>query len=464
MSRHSLRKLLFVAMPFGSKPDPSHRFEIDFDAVYERCIKPATEEADLDVIRADEETLGGIIHKPMYERLLLAEIVIADLTLANANVFYELGIRHAARPRSTILIFAKTSQLPFDVAPVRAIPYELGKKGELSGAAAEELENTLAERLVEAKESESVDSPLFQLLDDYPGISLPHAVTEAFRDRVRRVSELTGEMRGARALPSAARLPVLREIEERIGDFAAASQELPLDLLLAYRDASAWTEMVACIEKMPRELRQVPTVREQLALALNRRNEPGDRPRAIGLLEALVDEYGPSPETNGILGRIYKDTWEEARKAGKDAKAGAALDAAIKEYIEGFDADPRDYYPGINALTLLLRRGGEGDLERMQELQPVVLFAIGRRGGLGSSDYWDVATVLELAVIGRDQALAEKALGRIELLEPQDWERKTTADNLGILAEALERSDDQEWAEALRRRLLPGDAPDRHEG
>jgi len=51
------------------------------------------------VIRADEERGGGIIHKPMYERLLLAEIVIADLTFASANVFSELGVRHAARPR-----------------------------------------------------------------------------------------------------------------------------------------------------------------------------------------------------------------------------------------------------------------------------------------------------------------------------------------------------------------------------
>lgn len=451
----ALRKLLFVAMPFGTKPDPTHRFEIDFDEIYEGCIKSAADEADLDVIRADEETLGGIIHKPMYERLLLAEIVVADLTLANANVFYELGIRHAARPRSTILIFAKSNQLPFDVAPIRAIPYELDNAGSISAEDADALQATLAERLAEAKESEAVDSPLFQLLDGYPGISLPHEVTEAFRDRVQQVSALTEEMRDARSLPDEERVPVLQEIEERIGDFSAASQELPLDLLLAYRDASAWSEMVGCIEKMPAELRQVPTVRQQLALALNRRNNTGDRAKAIGILEELIDEYGSSPETNGILGRIYKDTWEEADKAGEDAKASAALDAAIGEYEKGFDTDPRDAYPGINLLTLLLRRGSPGDSDRVEALQPVVLFAVARRGTLDSGDYWDVATVLELATIGGDRELAERALGRIELLAPQRWERETTARNMGILAESL--GDDHAWIEDLQQRLLaPG--------
>jgi MAP3K TRAFs-binding domain len=448
-----LRKLLFVAMPFGSKPDPTHRFEINFDDVYERSIKPATEEAELDVIRADEETLGGIIHKPMYERLLLAEIVIADLTVANANVFYELGIRHAARPRSTILIFAKSSQLPFDVAPIRAIPYELDEKGKFSAESAEELRGTLSERLSEAKESESVDSPLFQLVDNYPGITLPHEVTEAFRDRVQQVSELTEEMRRAQATPKEERLAILKEIEGRIGDFSAASQELPLDLLLAYRDASAWNEMVGCIEKMPAELRDVPTVREQLALALNRRNEPGDRERAIDLLQQLVGEYGPSPETNGIFGRVYKDIWQEASDAGEDEKAGAALDAAITEYDEGFDADPRDAFPGVNLLTLLVRRDGVGDKERVAELRPVVLFALARRGALESSDYWDVATVMELAAMGGDQPLAERALGRVELIGPQDWERETTARNLTILADAL--GDEYTWIQDLASRLRP---------
>ena len=67
MTAHDPTKpLLFAAMPFGTKTEPGGARIVDFDVLYERCIKPAAEAADVEVIRADEETLGGIIHRPMY--------------------------------------------------------------------------------------------------------------------------------------------------------------------------------------------------------------------------------------------------------------------------------------------------------------------------------------------------------------------------------------------------------------
>ena len=101
-----MKPLCFVLMPFGKKPD-SRGSIINFDSVYEKIISPAVLDARLEPIRADEEKVGGIIHKPMYERLILCEYAVADLTTANANVFYELGVRHAIRPWSTLLIFAE---------------------------------------------------------------------------------------------------------------------------------------------------------------------------------------------------------------------------------------------------------------------------------------------------------------------------------------------------------------------
>src|SRR5512135_2618183 len=97
--------LCFVLMLFGRKPSVGGSL-IDFDAVYQQLIAPAIEGAELQPLRADEEMTGGIIHKPMFERLILCPFAVADLTNANANVFYELGLRHAVRPWSTVLIFA----------------------------------------------------------------------------------------------------------------------------------------------------------------------------------------------------------------------------------------------------------------------------------------------------------------------------------------------------------------------
>src|SRR3954452_15156330 len=94
--------LCFVLMPFGRKSDGTGA-TINFDAVYRDLIAPAVRAAGLEPLRADEEVTGGIIHKPMFERLILCEYAVADLTTANANVFYELGVRHAVRPYTTVL-------------------------------------------------------------------------------------------------------------------------------------------------------------------------------------------------------------------------------------------------------------------------------------------------------------------------------------------------------------------------
>src|SRR5262245_24689045 len=120
--------LCFILMPFGQKPDATGKM-VDFDAVFADLIRPAVEAAHMTPLRADEEMSGGIIHKPMFERLMLCEFAVADLTTANANVFYELGVRHASRPWSTVLLFAEGGRLPFDVAPLRALPYRLDSGG-----------------------------------------------------------------------------------------------------------------------------------------------------------------------------------------------------------------------------------------------------------------------------------------------------------------------------------------------
>ena len=150
MSEQILRPTVFVVMPYGVKPDPATLLAIDFDDVWETAFRPAAERAGIEPIRADEERLGGFVHLAMFERLLLSEIVLADLTLASPNVMYELGIRHATRPRATISVFARIGQLPFDLSPIRAIPYLLDSAGRLTAEARASLVDELAQRLAGA--------------------------------------------------------------------------------------------------------------------------------------------------------------------------------------------------------------------------------------------------------------------------------------------------------------------------
>ena len=128
-----MKPLCFVLMPFGKKTDAAGRF-VDFDEVYRQLISPAVQTAGMDPIRADEERVGGSIHKPMFERLMLCDYAIADITGANPNVYYELGIRHAVRPRSTIILFAGGTPLPFERRSLagNTIPIKCGGRADKS--------------------------------------------------------------------------------------------------------------------------------------------------------------------------------------------------------------------------------------------------------------------------------------------------------------------------------------------
>jgi len=436
----SVRAVCFIDMPFGKKPDLASGVTVDFDHIYEAAIKPAIVESGLEPIRGDQERTGGIIHAPMFGRLLLSDYVVADLTLANPNVFYELGIRHTARPFTTVPIFAAIHSLPFDVSMVRSIAYTLDN-GTLTTDAAAKLKADIRTRLDEAiRGAASKDSPLFQLIPTFPKIDLPHEVTEIFQDQVKHSEEFRSKLADARAKSSnEERLAALLAIEALVGDLKTAQSEMLVDLMLSYRDVSAWDQMIKLSSGFSDYLRSNVMVRQQLALALNRRNGEGDRDRARTILENLVAEKGADPETLGILGRVHKDRYKEFKEK-KSILASAALDDAIGAYVKGFESDPRDYYPGVNAITLLVGKGDPDSLKHAERLVPIVSFAVARRGGSASTDYWDLATTLELNAIGNDWKLAVSVLPKVLAAAKADWMIETTMNNLLLLKEARVRA------------------------
>src|SRR5499425_1412546 len=114
----------FVAMPFGTKQN-SAKQDIDFNRIYEEYIRPALEGAGFEVFRADEEQRAGNIRTDMFQELLMADLVVADLTINNPNVWYELGVRHALRSRGVILINGGTPTPAFDIYANRKLVYGL---------------------------------------------------------------------------------------------------------------------------------------------------------------------------------------------------------------------------------------------------------------------------------------------------------------------------------------------------
>ncbi len=439
-----MKPLCFVLMPFGKKVDGRGR-TVDFDAVYKEIIAPAVERADLTPIRADEEQVGGAIHKPMFERLMLCDYAIADVTGANPNVYYELGIRHALRPRSTLIVFAEGSVLPFDISPLRGLPYGMGEDGRPKDAPG--AIGAIAGLLQAARRDPHDDSPLFQLVEGMPRVEIDHAKTDVFRQQVEYSQACKAGLAQARASGPGASQAIAEFAAENglDGDLTDVESGVAVDLMLSYRAAGDFQRMAEVVDRMSEPLRRTRLVREQRAFAFNRL---GRRREAEDILRAMIDQYGPSSETNGLLGRIYKDQYGEADKAGNQLAARGFLKKAISAYVAGFEADWRDAYPGVNAVTLMEMQDPVDP--RQAEIIPVVRYSAARRAARGG-DYWDHATLAELAVLARDREGAMDAMASaLAQPNPEAFWYPTTADNLSkIVMVRRARGEDVGWITEL---------------
>ena len=439
-----LLPLCFVLMPFGKKMDAAARVT-NFDSVYAKIIAPAVERSGLEPIRADEEKIGGTIHKPMFERLMLCHYAVADITGANPNVFYELGIRHAMRPRSTVIVFAEGTVLPFDIALVRGIAYKTDRTGEPLDAEATLAQ--IANQLQAARGNPHDDSPIFQLVEGVPRWDVDHSKTDIFRKAVDYSKRYKDRLRaavkeGADSVKKVAGEPALANLLE-------VESGIVVDLFLSLRDVEAYKAMVDLYHRMPLPLQRAKMMREQLGFALNREGRFED---AEKVLREVIDEFGPSSETNALLGRIYKDRWRAAKDQALP-EARALLKNAVEAYLAGFEADWRDAYPGINAVTLMEMMAKPDP--RQAEILPVVRYSSARKAGK-NPDYWDHATLMELAVLARDVDDANEKLddALAVMPKPQPWQFKTTAGNLKDIREAREaRGEDTAWLKRIEDRL-----------
>lgn len=441
-----MKPLCFVLMPFGKKTIPSGQ-TVDFDAVYTTLIQPGIVAAGMEPLRADEEAVGGMIHKPMYERLILCDYAVADLTGANANVFYELGLRHGVRPATTVLLFGELGPLPFDVAPLRTLRYALGGDGRPADAAAgAQAVSRCLDEARRTKDEPPRDSPVFQLVEGYVAPDIARLKTDVFRDQARYAMDARDKLAVARRGGKGA----VQAVAAGLGDLSLLEAGVLIDLLLSLRAVSDWQGMADLVGQMGQPLARSTLVQEQYGFALNRLGRKDDAER---VLKEIIATRGPSSETNGLLGRVYKDRWDEARKAGKAIEARGWLGRAIATYLQGFEADWRDAFPGINAVTLM-ELASPPDPRRV-ELVPVVTYAVRRRIARGSPDYWDHATLVELAVLGKDEAAASQAAADALAAVRESWEPETTARNLGLIRETRAgRGEVLAWADAIEQALL----------
>jgi tetratricopeptide (TPR) repeat protein len=388
---------------------------LDLDATYESIIEPAVTGAGLRCIRADKMLNAGMIDSRMYEMLLRADLVIADISTGNVNAVYELGVRHALRPYTTILMQEDEAAFYFDLSHSSTFVYHhLGD--DIGSREAKEKREALKALIVKIMERPMRDSPVYEFLRDLQPPALPEAAFKAMLTVIEEQGDRLAE--------------VIREGKEAMkrSDFSSAVESFELAHKIVSRKS---TDDEAAAGQS-----ELDFVVQQLALATYKGKLPSEKEalqKALTIIAKLNPDSSHDIETLGIAGAIRKRLWIlELQRTH--------LDKAIEYYGQGFNLR-KDYYNGENyALCLDLRSDLQQDADdrlydRMtaRRVRKEIVEHLGRE--LTAADYADRPDKLWM---NATMANALFALGRSEEaqfyeqafmdLGPRDWQRDTYED------------------------------------
>ena len=361
-------QVAFMVMPFNRKPtgrtEKGVPAEVNFDALWENVYKPVLEqELGYKAVRADRD-VGALIISQMIQRLAIADLVVADITLANANVYYEVGVRHAAKEQGCVLVGADWARPVFDLDQMRQLRFPLSDgnvtKKKTIKAAVDALRKDL-KALVDGV------SPVFDAL---PGFPTPDpGRIKAFADTVDELSRFEADAKAVRVAPKAEQGERVRLLVDQYRTRPAVRDAVSLELIRLIRDHLNWQDVLEYVDALPMNVAKLPFVLEQRALALS---ATGDIPGSIGRFEQLIADHGETSDRWGMLGGRYKRL---ARLADTPGERARYLDQAINAYERGMNVDLNDFYPTSNLPSLYRERGAIGDEQRAVEAEIVTAVA-----------------------------------------------------------------------------------------
>ena len=331
------QKSCFVVMGFGIKTDLATGRKLNLDKSYQALIKPVVESKNMICIRADEIKHSGSIDLQMFQQLLSADIVIADLSTSNVNAFYELGVRHALKPKTTIIISEELLGYPFDVNHIAITRYtHLGDSIDYFEVL--RFLKILCETIDTVLNSPTPDSPVYTFISEL----IPPSLGSEVKNVVNQISEAL--------TPAAASSPSDKPEDQSLSILVSQGEEA----LRKKQFDAAKTLFEAALglsnaNNDPHQLTSNNTyLVQRLALTTYQARQPDyvtSLKSALALLDKIDLARTNDPETVALAGSIEKHLFEEGQGAEH-------LDNAILFFQRGYYL-LHNRHNGINLAYLL---------------------------------------------------------------------------------------------------------------
>lgn len=432
---------LFVAMPYGTRSGPldydrpEETVEIPFDRVWEGILKQAIP-AGFEFERADELSEAGLIDRLYIKCLLEADVVLADLTLFNPNVYYEVGIRQALARKGTVLVACKGTKLPFDLRNQAYLEYDPFDSTTIAGFISK------LRRAIEKAALQQLASPVHQLV---PGLFVrtyeagqdPDAV---IHDLKQRIEQLEQELRDRQS----------KDEEERLlGNLEAAKERARVFSL--YR--AIWSSAghsVRLLETLAKKLRDfgyfdeaIEVLERGLALKPNdwellrelgfafRKKGTDFFPQAQYYMERALEVNDADAELHGMVGGLFRRRND--------------LDSAFAHYRRGYELEPESLYAIVTVAGMSGAMGRADDAEvfykKLRTISEQIIVQ-------GSADHWTYFGFGQAAAALGDEKAAMEAY-RTAL------EQKPPIEHVRSEVEQLEFLQEHNFAAEIIARGLP---------
>ncbi|XP_056448778.1 mitogen-activated protein kinase kinase kinase 5 [Gadus chalcogrammus] len=412
---------------------PSRALSVAYILIQDASLPQTEENLSLKCLKEACADVHAVFKTISFERISLgttdildsfynADVAVVEMsdTFCQPSLFYHLGVRESFSMTNNVILYCYKSKSKSDVHAIKEqcgsytfIPYVVSPGGrvlacdvglmrgleELISLTMEPLLTPLVERLVSLLEGLNVQT------------------SEYFRESVRL------EIRTARERFTGAQLSQeLSRIQNRLDTVDLLTPDIIINLLLSYRDVQDYDAIIKLVETLSTlpmsKVAANDNIKFHYVFALNRRNGPGDRARALSVILPMVgSEDRAASDAYCMCGRIYKDAFISSGFSDHSSR-----DQACYWYGKAFEVEP-SLHSGIHNVVLLMAAGHEFDTSiELRKIGVTLSSLLGRKGSLEKmQDYWDVGLYLGASILANDHKKVIEASEKLYRLNAPIW-------------------------------------------